>query len=221
MVSKKKALEIIDIMETLFPDAHCELNFKNEFELVLAVLLSAQTTDKSVNKLTSTLFEKYKSPEDYINVPLSELEQDVRTIGLYRNKAKNIQALAKLLIEEYNGIVPSTFEELVQLPGVGRKTANVVLSVGFDVPRIAVDTHVERISKRLDFAKKDDTVLEVEQRLMKLIPQERWSKAHHLMIFFGRYHCTAKNPKCETCPLFDSCKEGKKLIKIDKKKRND
>lgn len=154
MVSKKKALEIIDVMETLFPDAHCELNFKNEFELVLAVLLSAQTTDKSVNKLTQTLFEKYKCPEDYIKVPLSELEQDVKTIGLYRNKAKNIQALSQILLDKYDGVVPSTFEELVKLPGVGRKTANVVLSVGFGVPRIAVDTHVERISKRLDFAKK-------------------------------------------------------------------
>ena len=131
MVSKKKALEIIDVMETLFPDAHCELNFKNEFELVLAVLLSAQTTDKSVNKLTQTLFEKYKCPEDYIKVPLSELEQDVKTIGLYRNKAKNIQALSQILLDKYDGVVPSTFEELVKLPGVGRKKANVVLSVGF------------------------------------------------------------------------------------------
>ncbi|MDD5984871.1 MAG: endonuclease III, partial [Turicibacter sp.] len=114
---------------------------------------------------------------------------------------------------EYNGVVPNTFEELVKLPGVGRKTANVVLSVGFDVPRIAVDTHVDRISKRLGLAKADDTVLDVEHKLMRLIKEERWSKSHHLMIFFGRYHCTAKNPKCETCPLFTSCKEGKRLIK--------
>lgn len=213
MVSKKKAGEIIDVMETLFPDAHCELNFRNNFELVLAVLLSAQTTDKSVNKLTETLFEKYKSPHDYLKVSLSELENDVKTIGLYRNKAKSIHALSQLLLEKYDGEVPSTYEELVKLPGVGRKTANVVLSVGFGVPRIAVDTHVERISKRLGFAKQNDTVLEVEQKLMRLIPEERWSKAHHLMIFFGRYHCTAKNPKCETCPLVESCKEGKKILK--------
>ena len=144
---------------------------------------------------------------------LEELEQDLRTIGLYRSKAKNIQALCRLLIEEYQGVVPHIFEELVKLPGVGRKTANVVLSVGFNVPRIAVDTHVERVSKRLGFAKADDTVLEVEHKLMKLIKEDRWSKSHHLMIFFGRYHCTAKNPKCETCPLFTNCKEGKKLIK--------
>ena len=213
MVSKKKAAEIIDVMEELFPDAHCELNFTNEFELVLAVLLSAQTTDKSVNKLTAQLFQKYKTPEDYLEVTLEELEQDLRTIGLYRSKAKNIQALCRLLIEEYQGVVPHIFEELVKLPGVGRKTANVVLSVGFNVPRIAVDTHVERVSKRLGFAKADDTVLEVEHKLMKLIKEDRWSKSHHLMIFFGRYHCTAKNPKCETSPLFTTCKEGKKLIK--------
>lgn len=213
MVSKKKAAEMIDVMEELFPDAHCELNFTNEFELVLAVLLSAQTTDKSVNKLTAQLFQKYKTPEDYLEVTLEELEQDLRTIGLYRSKAKNIQALCRLLIEEYQGVVPHIFEELVKLPGVGRKMANVVLSVGFNVPRIAVDTHVERVSKRLGFAKADDTVLEVEHKLMKLIKEDRWSKSHHLMIFFGRYHCTAKNPKCETCPLFTNCKEGKKLIK--------
>lgn len=213
MVSKKKAAEMIDVMEELFPDAHCELNFTNEFELVLAVLLSAQTTDKSVNKLTAQLFQKYKTPEDYLEVTLEELEQDLRTIGLYRSKAKNIQALCRLLIEEYQGVVPHIFEELVKLPGVGRKTANVVLSVGFNVTRIAVDTHVERVSKRLGFAKADDTVLEVEHKLMKLIKEDRWSKSHHLMIFFGRYHCTAKNPKCETCPLFTNCKEGKKLIK--------
>ncbi len=213
MVSKKKAAEMIDVMEELFPNAHCELNFTNEFELVLAVLLSAQTTDKSVNKLTAQLFQKYKTPEDYLEVTLEELEQDLRTIGLYRSKAKNIQALCRLLIEEYQGVVPHIFEELVKLPGVGRKTANVVLSVGFNVPRIAVDTHVERVSKRLGFAKADDTVLEVEHKLMKLIKEDRWSKSHHLMIFFGRYHCTAKNPKCETCPLFTNCKEGKKLIK--------
>lgn len=213
MVSKKKVSELIDVMEELFPDAQCELNFRNEFELVLAVLLSAQTTDKSVNKLTATLFEKYKTPQDYLNVSLSELENDVKTIGLYRNKAKSIQALSKLLLEQYGGEVPSTFEELVKLPGVGRKTANVVLSVGFGVPRIAVDTHVERISKRLGFAKQDDSVLEVEQKLMRLIPEERWSKAHHLMIFFGRYHCTAKKPKCEGCPLVEFCKEGRKFVK--------
>lgn len=211
MISKKKANEIIEIMESLFPDAHCELNFTNEFELLLAVLLSAQTTDKSVNKLTSTLFEKYKTPHDYLSVPLAVLQEDIKSIGLYRNKAKNIRALCQLLIEEYQGQIPSTLEELMALPGVGRKTANVVLSVGFNVPRIAVDTHVERVSKRLKMAKKADSVLEVEQKLMKLLPEQRWSAAHHQLIFFGRYHCTAKKPKCDSCPLTEYCREGKKL----------
>lgn len=217
MISKKKAIEIIDVMETMFPDAHCELNFSNEFELVLAVLLSAQTTDKSVNRLTETLFKKYQTPQDYLAVSLEVLQEDVNRIGLYRNKAKNIQALCRLLIDEYDGKIPDVFEELIKLPGVGRKTANVVLSVGFGVPRIAVDTHVERISKRLNMTKKNDTVLEVEQNLMKLLPEERWSKSHHVMIFFGRYHCTAKNPKCHECPLLTLCKEGKKIAKTSHK----
>lgn len=205
---------IIDAMEAMFPDAHCELNFKNEFELVLAVLLSAQTTDKSVNRLTTTLFEKYQTPQDYLAVSLEELQLDLRSIGLYRTKSKNIQALCQLLMDQYDGQVPQTFDELVKLPGVGRKTANVVLSVGFNVPRIAVDTHVERISKRLDMAKKRATVLEVEDQLMKLLPVERWSKAHHSMIFFGRYHCTARNPKCEQCPLLEFCKEGQRQLRL-------
>ncbi|HAX72643.1 MAG TPA: endonuclease III [Firmicutes bacterium] len=213
MISKKKVKELLDQMEELFPDASCELNYENEFELVIAVLLSAQTTDKSVNKLTEQLFKKYKTPEDFDKVSLTELEQDIKTIGLYRNKAKSIKRLAKQLIENYESKVPSTFEELVELGGVGRKTANVVLSVGFDVPRIAVDTHVERVSKRLGICPQKDTVLEVEKKLMHLIPEERWSKAHHVFIHFGRYHCTAKNPKCEQCPLVEACKTGEKLLK--------
>jgi len=205
MISKKKANTMINMMTDLFPDAHCELNFSNEFELTIAVLLSAQTTDKSVNKTTDSLFKKYKTPQDYLDVLPSELEDDIRRIGLYRTKAKNVRALCDMLINDYNGIVPNHFDDLIRLPGVGRKTANVVLSVAFGVPRIAVDTHVERISKRLKFTRKKDSVLEVEERLMYLIPEEKWSHTHHVMIFFGRYHCTAKNPQCKTCPLFDMC----------------
>lgn len=201
-------------MEEMFPDGHCELNFKNEFELVLAVLLSAQTTDKSVNRLTTILFEKYQTPEDYLAVSLEQLQLDLRSIGLYRMKSKNIQALCQILLDKYDGMVPQTFEELVKLPGVGRKTANVVLSVGFNVPRIAVDTHVERISKRLGMAKKKATVLEVEEQLMKLLPEERWSRAHHSMIFFGRYHCMARNPKCDQCLLLEFCTEGQRQLKV-------
>lgn len=217
MISKKKAVAYLDVMENLFPDAHCELNHENAFELTLAVLMSAQTTDKMVNVLTDSLFKKYKTPEDYLNVSLEQLQQDVKTIGLYRMKAKNIQALCRILIDKHGGTVPASHEELVKLPGVGRKTANVVMSVAFDWPAIAVDTHVERIAKRLDMAKKSANVLEVEERLMYLFPKERWSKAHHVMIFFGRYHCLARNPKCETCPLLSECKFGTRLLKNKEK----
>lgn len=204
---------ILDTFEKMFPDAHCELTHTNPFELTIAVLLSAQCTDALVNKVTPKLFEKYKTPEDYIAVPLEELEQDIRSIGLYRNKAKNIQKLARMLIEEYGGEVPKEHSELVKLPGVGRKTANVVVSTAFGAPAIAVDTHVERVSKRLGIARWKDNPLQVEEALMKKVPREEWAITHHRMIFFGRYHCKAVNPQCEVCPLLDMCREGKKRMK--------
>ena len=196
---------MIDIMGEMYPEAHCELVHSNVFELAIAVLLSAQATDKGVNKVTQNLFEKYQTPADYLSVSLAELEEDLRAIGLYKTKSKNIRKLCELLISDYNGEVPGNYDDLIRLPGVGRKTANVVLSVWFKVPRIAVDTHVERISKRLKFARQRDNVLEVENRLMYLLPEDKWSHAHHAMIFFGRYHCTAKRPKCEECPLQARC----------------
>ena len=205
MVSKKKATEMVEIMCGMYPDAHCELIHSNAFELTIAVLLSAQTTDKGVNKVTPTLFEKYKKPADYLAAPLEQLENDLRAIGLYKTKAKNVRKLCELLISDYGGEIPSHYDDLIRLPGVGRKTANVVLSVWFGVPRMAVDTHVERISKRLKFARLKDSVLEVEQRLMYLLPEDIWSQAHHAMIFFGRYHCTAKRPNCMDCPLYEQC----------------
>lgn len=205
MTSKIRAIEMIDMMRKLYPNAHCELNHSNAFELTIAVLLSAQTTDVGVNKITPHLFAKYKSPADYLAVPLTELENDLRAIGLYKTKAKNIKKLCELLITDYQGKIPNTYNDLIRLPGVGRKTANVVLSVWFGIPRLAVDTHVERISKRLKFVRLKDNVLEVEERLMYLLPETMWSDAHHAMIFFGRYHCTAKQPKCLDCPLSDSC----------------
>ncbi|MGD6873985.1 endonuclease III [Sutcliffiella horikoshii] len=205
--------EVVDVMGEMFPDAHCELNHKNPFELVIAVALSAQCTDALVNKVTKNLFEKYQKPEDYLEVTLEELQQDIRSIGLYRNKAKNIRGLCQLLLEEYNGQVPKERDELVKLPGVGRKTANVVVSVAFGVPAIAVDTHVERVSKRLGICKWKDSVLEVEKTLMRKIPKEKWSDTHHRLIFFGRYHCKAQNPQCESCPLLEMCREGKKRMK--------
>ncbi|MFF2482227.1 endonuclease III [Paenibacillus sp. NPDC058071] len=213
MNAKQKMRHILDTLADMFPDAHCELHHRNPFELTIAVLLSAQCTDETVNKVTATLFEKYKRPEDYLAVPLEELEQDIRRIGLFRSKASNIQKLCRILIDRYDGDVPSTHEQLTELPGVGRKTANVVVSNAFGVPAIAVDTHVDRVSKRLAFAKPDDSVLEVEKKLMKLVPREEWTLTHHRLIFFGRYHCKAQNPQCPICPLLDLCKEGQKRMK--------
>lgn len=209
-MNKEKLNRILDEFDRLFPDATCELVHNNELELLIAVMLSAQTTDASVNKLTKTLFEKYHTVEDYANAPLSQLESDLRTIGLYRNKAKNVKAMAQKLLDDFDGKVPCDHEALQTLPGVGRKTANVVISEGFKVPAIAVDTHVERISKRLGFAFKNDSVLVVEKKLMKKIPKERWIKTHHQMIFFGRYHCKAMNPQCQDCKLIDICREPKR-----------
>ncbi|WP_018886146.1 endonuclease III [Paenibacillus massiliensis] len=214
------ARHILDTIATMFPDAHCELNHSNAFELTIAVLLSAQCTDETVNKVTADLFRKYKAPEDYVAVPLEELEQDIRRIGLYRNKAKHIQNLCRILLEQYNGEVPQAHELLVQLPGVGRKTANVVVSNAFGVPAIAVDTHVERVSKRLGFAGWDDSVLEVEKKLMKRVPREEWTQTHHRLIFFGRYHCKAQNPQCPVCPLLDVCREGKKRMKTSQSRKD-
>ncbi len=197
---------ILDVFDDMFPHAHCELNHTNALELLIAVMLSAQTTDASVNKLTKPLFKKYTTLNDYIDVPLQELEQDLRQIGLYKNKAKNIKKTCKALKENFDGQVPKSQEQLESLPGVGRKTANVVLSVWYDVPRIAVDTHVARVAKRLKLAYKNDSVTKVEEKLMRKIPKNLWSKTHHQMIFFGRYHCTARNPKCHECPLKAPCR---------------
>lgn len=220
MNAKQKMRHILDIIAEMFPDAHCELNHENPFELTIAVLLSAQCTDETVNKVTASLFQKYKTPHDYLAVPLEELEQDIRRIGLFRSKASNIQKLCRILIDKYEGEVPETHEGLTELPGVGRKTANVVMSNAFGVPAIAVDTHVERVSKRLGIAKPDDTVLAVEQKLMKLVPREEWTLTHHRLIFFGRYHCKAQSPQCPICPLLDVCKEGQRRMKPAVKTKN-
>lgn len=213
MLTKAKWNHFLDEMDRMFPYAHCELVHDNPFELTIATLLSAQCTDVLVNKVTNQLFQKYKTPQDYLNVSLDELQNDIRSIGLYRNKAKNIQLLCARLLNEYGGEVPASREELVTLPGVGRKTANVVLSVAFDIPAMAVDTHVERVSKRLGLCRWKDSVLEVEETIMKKTPIERWSRAHHQIIFFGRYHCKAQNPGCGSCPLLDDCREGQKRLK--------
>lgn len=210
-MNKEKTKRVLDYFEELYPDAHCELNHRNVFELLVAVMLSAQTTDKKVNQVTPGLFEKYPKVSDFANASLEELQDQIKVIGLYRNKAKNLKAMAQELVENYQGEVPCTRKELESLPGVGRKTTNVVLSVGFNVPAFAVDTHVERISKRLGFAKKDDTVQDVERKVCRSIERSRWNKAHHQFIFFGRYFCKAQNPNCKECHLYDMCKEKKKV----------
>jgi endonuclease III len=201
-----KAEIILDVLESMFPDAHVELNHRNHFELLVAVVLSAQTTDISVNKVTELLFKRYPTPFDLAEAPVEDIEGIIKTIGLYRNKAKNIQLLSKDLISKFNGEVPSKRDALEDLPGVGRKTANVVLSNAFGIPALAVDTHVARVSIRLGLAKENDSVYEIEKKLMKKIPRNLWQKAHHQLIFFGRYHCLAKNPKCSICPLYEICK---------------
>lgn len=213
MLNLKQIRFCLDEIAKMYPDAEAELNHSNAFELLIAVLLSAQCTDKLVNRVTANLFEKYKTPEDYIAVPLEELEQDIRSIGLFRTKAKNIQKLCNSLIEKHNGEVPETKEELVQLAGVGVKTANVVVSNAFGVPAIAVDTHVERVSKRLGISRWKDSVLEVEETLMRKVPRDEWTVTHHRLIFFGRYHCKARNPNCPECPLLELCREGQKRMK--------
>lgn len=201
--------EILDILEEIFPNAECELVHRNAFELLVAVVLSAQTTDVSVNKITPALFEAFPTPQSMAVGELKDIEQKIRRIGLYRNKAKSIQQLSQSLVERFDGVVPSSMKDLTSLAGVGRKTANVVRSVCFDIPSIAVDTHVDRISKRLGLAKPKDHVEVVEEKLKRKIKRERWNRAHHLFIFFGRYRCTARNPQCEGCPFQMICKKDK------------
>ncbi|WP_182199384.1 endonuclease III [Paraliobacillus salinarum] len=213
MLTKKEIRFILDTMASMYPNAACELRHKNPFELLIAVVLSAQCTDALVNKVTVDLFEKYKTPADFLAVSIEELQNDIRSIGLYRNKSKNIQKLSQSLLDNYDGEVPQTQAELETLAGVGRKTANVVASVAFSEPAIAVDTHVERVSKRLGICRWKDSVIEVEKTLMRKIPREEWSDTHHRMIFFGRYHCKARNPQCDSCPLLSICREGKKRMR--------
>lgn len=199
MLSKKKTIELIEAMGELFPDAKCELTHRNAFELLIAVMLSAQTTDVSVNKITPKLFETYPTPQAFLAAPVEDIMALIKTIGLYRNKSKFIKGCCQKLVDEFNGEVPHTRKELESLPGVGRKTANVVLSVAFNIPAIAVDTHVERVTKRLGICPLDATVREVEEILMKKLPPEMWGVAHHRLIFFGRYQCTARNHDHEIC----------------------
>lgn len=209
---KAKTKKILEILKETYPDARCELNHESAFQLLVATILSAQTTDKKVNSVTESLFKEYPDLDSFLTMTSSDLEERIREIGLYRNKAKNIILMCHQLKEKFNGEVPNTMEELTSLAGAGRKTANVVLSNAFNVPSIAVDTHVFRVSNRLGLADSDN-VLEVEKQLQKELPKKEWSFTHHLLIFHGRYCCIARRPKCEICPLTELCKYYKKNTK--------
>lgn len=196
--------EVLNLLSMTYPEAECELNFNTPFELLVAVMLSAQCTDKRVNMVTARLFVKYKTPEDFVQLGQSKLEEEIKECGLFRNKAKNILATCQALIQQYQGEVPHDLAELVKLPGVGRKTANVVASNAFGIPAIGVDTHVFRVSNRIGLAKGKE-VEQVEEQLMQSIPREKWIKAHHWLIWHGRRICEARRPKCEICPLKAYC----------------
>lgn len=199
LLTKEETTKVIQAMGQIFPEAKAELDHKNAFELLIAVILSAQTTDIGVNKLTPGLFEAYPTPEKMMVAELEDLEDKLKTIGLFRNKSKFIKRTATKLVENFDSKVPGNRKDLESLPGVGRKTANVVMSVAFDEPAIAVDTHVERVSKRLGIVEEDATVLQVEKILMKKIPENLWSIAHHRLIFFGRYQCPARAHDHDQC----------------------
>lgn len=205
--SQKKARteQIIKLLKGAHPDAHCALNHANAFELLIATILSAQCTDERVNIVTADLFRKYRRPEDYLKVRDTELQKDIKTTGFFRNKTKSIQGACKVLIQEFNGEVPRTMEELLTLPGVARKTANVVLGVAYGIAAgIVVDTHVSRLSHRLGLTKQTDAV-KIENDLRELVPQRDWIIFSHLLIFHGRRVCKARRPLCEECVVEKLC----------------
>jgi len=203
-LTKKQVKEVVEILLRLYPDAQPELDFRSAYELLIAVILSAQCTDVRVNQVTEVLFEKADTAEKMTQLPLDEIETIIKPCGLYKNKAKNILLTSQMLVGKYGGDVPRTIEELMELPGVGKKTANVVVSNAFGVPAIAVDTHVFRVSNRIGLAEAKN-VEQTEEQLMKRIDREIWTKAHHLLIFHGRRICKARTPLCDQCPLTEYC----------------
>ena len=205
--------KITDYLDSLFPDPICELNYNKDYELLLAIVMSAQTTDKRVNSVTEILFKKYDTLEKLSTANLEDIENIIRPIGTFKKKSIFIKEIATRLLEDNYKIVPNDRKYLESLPGVGRKTVNVFLSVIYEEPAIAVDTHVERVSKRLGLAGDHDSVLEVEKKLMKKLPKHKWSKTHHQMVLFGRYKCKSMAPLCTDCQLKDICKYQKNKIK--------
>ncbi len=203
--TQKEVNEIIERLEKMHPEAHCELNFDTPFEALVAIILSAQCTDKRVNLVTEDLYKKYNTPQQFASLDIKELEELIKPCGFYKNKAKNIKECARQIIEDFNGEVPKTMEDLTKLAGVGRKTANVMLAEIYKQDAIAVDTHVKRVSNRIGFVKSDDPY-DVEMALKKIFPKDKWSRMHHLLIFLGRYTCKAIKPNCKECLLNDICK---------------
>lgn len=212
-VGRERLKKILAIIGDMYPEARGELEWETPFQLLIAVILSAQTTDKAVNKVTPNLWKHYPEIEDLAKANLVDVEECLRTIGLYKNKARNIIKTARVILQDFDGQVPKTHKELETLPGVGRKTANVVLAEVYGIPSIAVDTHVSRIAKRLNISAPDADVKEIEEDLMKKIPKKDWILTHHRLIFFGRYHCLAKKPKCDICPVQSYCKYYKDNVK--------
>ncbi len=208
---KARAGKIRKRLRLTYPEVTTQLHYRTSFELLVATILSAQCTDKQVNSVTRDLFKKFNTPKDFAKIPLESLEQLVRPTGFFRNKAKNIKACAQALVEKYHGKVPETLEELVLLPGVGRKTANLVLGAAFGIPGIVVDTHVARISKRLGFTESKDPA-KIERDLMKIIPKKAWSDFSLHLVYFGREFCTARKPRCKTCPLIKLCPWPDKIL---------
>lgn len=204
-LKKARAAKIRKILKTTYPEVKTQLSYKTPFELLVSTILSAQCTDKQVNQVTKPLFKQLKTPEDFARVPLNRLEQLIRPTGYFRNKAKNIKNCSIALMETHDSMVPQTLDEMVKLPGVGRKTANVILGAAFGVPGIVVDTHVGRISKRLELTKHKDPV-KIEFDLMEIIPKKEWSDFSLRLIYFGRETCKARNPACATCPLNHICR---------------
>lgn len=206
-------VELIEnYLDNLIPNPKCELEFSKDYELLISIMLSAQTTDKRVNKVTRVLFKKYDSLEKLKNADLKDLKSIVRELGSYNKKAVYIKEIARIIVDDYNGIMPRKRKELEEMPGVGRKTINVLFSELEIEPNIAVDTHVERVSKRLNLAKSKDDVLTIEKKLMKFYDKDTWAKRHLQMVLFGRYYCKAKKPECNNCKLKEICKEKKERI---------
>lgn len=206
---KKQANELVKLLKETYPDAECSLDFKTPFEMVVAVMLSAQCTDERVNKTTPKIFSKYSTPEDFANIDIKELEDLIHPCGFYKNKAKNIKACAQMIVEKFEGQVPRTMEELMSLPGVGRKSANVVMLEAFgDAQGIAVDTHCRRIANKMGLSKEKEPE-KIEQDLLKLFDKKDYKDINHLLIWHGRNTCIARNPKCEECKLKEMCEEWK------------